>query len=246
MITFPELGKWGRLGNQLFQIAATVGLAMEHGESYGFPRWAYESRFGIDGCFHDELLRRGPEHRERRFAWDPIRYQPGLKLYGFFQSPKYIGEFAPLIRRLLTPRVEFTRSKYLGVASVHVRRGDYLDKPDCHPPCDLEYYERAEAECLRKGIAEFLVFTDDRAWCREHLVPRRGWKLADDNNEVLHLAEMAACEAHVIANSSFSWWGAWLDPRSDKLVVAPRKWFGPELAPTHPTRDLVPQMWKVI
>lgn len=246
MITFPELGNWGRLGNQLFQMAATMSLAMEHSEVYGFPRWSYEGKFGIAGCFYDNAPRNGVEHRERRFAWDPVSHKSNLRLYGYFQSEKYFGKFAPLIRRLLTPRVEFTRPKYLGVASVHVRRGDYLDKPDCHPPCDLAYYERAEAECRRKGITEFLVFTDDRAWCREHLISQRGWKLADNNDEVLHLAEMAACEAHVIANSSFSWWGAWLDPRQEKLVVAPKKWFGPTLEPTHPTRDLLPLRWKVL
>ncbi|HUT78258.1 MAG TPA: alpha-1,2-fucosyltransferase [Polyangia bacterium] len=246
MITFPELGQWGRLGNQLFQVAATVALAMEHGEGYGFPRWPYEGRFGIGGCFHDELLRRGPEHREKRFAWDPIRHQPGLKLYGFFQSEKYFGDFAPLIRRLLTPRVTYVRAKYLGVASVHVRRGDYLDKPDCHPPQTVEYYERAEAECRRAGIKEFLVFSDDRAWCRTHLAQRQGWRMSDPGDEVTHLSEMAACEAHVIANSSFSWWGAWLDPREQKLVVAPKDWFGPTLAPTHPTSDLIPSAWKVV
>ena len=246
MITFPELGNWGRLGNQLFQVAATVALAMEHGEGYGFPRWAYEGRFGIAGCFYDALPAGGVTHREGRFAWDPVPYRRNTALYGFFQSEKYFGTFAPLIRRLLTPRVTFVRSKYLGVASVHVRRGDYLDKPDCHPPLGVEYYETAAAACRRRGIKEFLVFTDDRPWCRANLTGRAGWILAPAADEVVHLAEMAACEAHIIANSSFSWWGAWLDPRDQKLVVAPKEWFGPTLAPTHPTSDLVPARWKVM
>lgn len=246
MITFPELGKWGRLGNQLFQMAATMALAMEHGDSYGFPRWGWEGRFGIAGCFYDRPPRGGAVYRERRFAWDPIIYKPETRLYGYFQSEKYFGKFAPLIRRMLTPRVTFVRAKYLGVASVHVRRGDYLDKPGCHPPLDVDYYMRAEAACRRKGVAEFLVFTDDRPWCRMHLAHRKGWQMAPAADEVVHLSEMAACEAHVVANSSFSWWGAWLDPREQKFVVAPKGWFGPELAPTHPTRDLIPPRWKVL
>lgn len=246
VITFPELGQWGRLGNQLFQMAATMALAMEHREVYGFPRWDYEGRFGVAGCFYDRPPRNGAECRERRFAWDPIPYKPETRLYGYFQSEKYFGEFAPLIRRLLTPRVEITRAKYLGVASVHVRRGDYLDKPDCHPPQQVDYYERAEAVCRRKGITEFLVFGDDRAWCRDHLAGRKGWRMSEPGDEVAHLAEMAACEAHVVANSSFSWWGAWLDPRDEKFVVAPKAWFGPTLAPTHPTSDLIPPRWRVL
>lgn len=246
MITFPELGRWGRLGNQLFQMAATMALAMEHGEVYAFPRWDYEGRFGISGCFYDRPPGGGVEYRERRFAWDPVPYRPGLRLYGYFQSEKYFGKFSPLIRRLLTPRLTVARTKYLGIASVHVRRGDYLEKADCHPPCGVDYYLRAEAECRRRGIAEFVVFSDDRAWCREHLAGRRGWRMAAPADEVVHLSEMAACEAHVIANSSFSWWGAWLDPRAEKLVVAPKEWFGPTLAPTHPTRDLIPPKWRVL
>jgi hypothetical protein len=243
MIAFPELGKWGRLGNQLFQMAATISLAMENGESYGFPRWAYEEKFAISNCFHDQLPE-GPEYRETRFAWDPISHQPGLRLYGFFQSQQYFGKFAPLIRRLLSPRITLSRTKYLGIASVHVRRGDYLDKPDCHPPLSVAYYDKAEEILRRSGISEFIVFSDDPMWCRRTLLPdRRGWRMAKHGNEIAHLAEMSACEAHIIANSSFSWWGAWLNPSALKRVIAPKKWFGPTLDPTHPTRDLIPPTW---
>jgi hypothetical protein len=224
-------------------MAATISLAMENGEPYGFPRWAYEGKFAISNCFHDQLLS-GPEYRERRFAWDPIPHQHNLHLYGFFQSQQYFGKFAPLIRRLLRPRITLSRSKYLGIASVHVRRGDYLDKPDCHPPLPVEYYEEAAKRLQRSNIQEFIVFSDDPAWCRDNLIPgRRGWRMASHGNEVVHLSEMSACEAHIIANSSFSWWGAWLDPNTMKKVIAPKQWFGPTLDPTHPTRDLIPATW---
>ena len=243
MITFPELGQWGRLGNQLFQMATTIALAMEHIDPYGFPRWIHEGKFAISNCFHDQLLR-GPEYRETRFAWDVIPHQPNLRLHGYFQSQKYFGKFAPLIRRLLTPRITISRTKHLGIASVHVRRGDYLDKPDCHPLLPIEYYDEAEQFMRRKKIGEFIVFSDDPAWCRDKLLPgRRGWRMASHGNEVTHLAEMSACEAHIIANSSYSWWGAWLNPSTIKNVVAPKNWFGPTLASTHPTWGLIPATW---
>lgn len=243
MITFPELGQWGRLGNQLFQMAATISLAMENGESYGFPRWEYEEEFAISNCFHDQLPE-GPEYREVRFAWDPISYRPSLRLCGYFQSQQYFSKFAPLIRRLLSPRVTRSRTKYLGIASVHVRRRDYLDKPDCHPPQPVSYYERAGKILQKAGIKEFIVFSDDPAWCRDNLTSKRvNWRMATHGNEVAHLAEMSACEAHVIANSSFSWWGAWLNPSILKKVIVPKNWFGPTLDPTHSTRDLIPPTW---
>lgn len=246
MISFPELGKWGRLGNQLFQMAATAATAMEAKEDYGFPRWAYEGRFGVGGCFHDALPE-GPEWREPEFAFTPVPRRPGLRLYGYLQSEKYFGKFSGAVRRLLTPRVTVSRTSYLGVASVHVRRGDYLAKPECHPPLAVDYYERAAMALRHHGIGEFLVFSDDPVWSEEHLVRgRRGWALAEPADEVEHLAQMAACEAHVIANSSFSWWGAWLDPSLLKVVVAPRRWFGRALASDHPTDDLIPAGWRIL
>ncbi len=242
MITFPELGNYGRLGNQLFQMAATIALGMSNGEGYGFPRWPYEGRFGISGCFYDELPD-GPRHDEPTFAWSPIVHKQNLRLYGYFQSERYFGKFAPIIRRLLTPRLTISRMPYLGTASVHVRRGDYLEKPDYHPPLSTLYYDRAAMALKARGIYEFIVFSDDPDWCEDNLVSgRRGWRLADPGDEVQHLAEMAACEAHVIANSSFSWWGAWLNPNLLKTVIAPREWFGP--ACPHRTADLLPAAWR--
>lgn len=244
MITFPELGAWGRLGNQLFEMAATIGCALEHREPYGFPRWAYEDQFGIRGCFYNTLPE-GPAYREAHFYYTPIPHREGLRLYGFFQTERYFGKFAPRIRQLLTPRFTISRSTYLGVASIHVRRGDYLTKPDFHRVLPVEYYDRA-AQALRPyGVGEFLVFSDDPGWCEEHLVRgRRGWRLAPQTNEVQHLAEMSACQFHIIANSAFSWWAAWLDPRTTKVVIAPTPWFGP--AAPHNTRDLVPAAWRQV
>jgi len=127
---------------------------------------------------------------------------------------------------------------------VHVRRGDYLKKPDCHPVQPIAYYDKAEEFLRRNGISEFIVFSDDPVWCQEHLIPnRQGWRMATHGTAVDHLAEMSACEAHIIANSSLSWWGAWLNPNALKKVVAPKKWFGPTLASTHPTWDLIPATW---
>jgi hypothetical protein len=244
VISYPDLGHFGRLGNQLFQMAATIALAMEHNESYGFPRWVYEGRFEIGGIFHDTLPD-GPEYREKQFAWKPIPYEPGLRLHGYFQSERYFGKFVPIIRRLFTPRVTISRTPYRGVASVHVRRGDYLAKSEYHTNLTVDYYERAERK-LRPHIGEFIVFSDDPDWCEENLVQgRRGWRLAEPGDEVQHLAEMSGCEAHIIANSSFSWWGAWLDPNELKKVIAPKAWFGPAYADLE-IYDLIPASWRLI
>ena len=128
------------------------------------------------------------------------------------------------------------------VVSVHVRRGDRgdaLDGPDARPVLDAAYYERAVRH-FGKGF-RFLVFGDDPEWCRRHFTGPDTTVVSGEPDYV-DLFLMSRCRHHIIANSTFSWWGAWLNPRDDKVVVAPERWFGP--AKSHySTRDLLPQSW---
>lgn len=245
MIAYPDLGKLGRLGNHLFQIAATVGAALDHGDIYGFPRWQYEGAFPISGlgCFYD-LLPAGPVYREKRFAYDQIPYEPNLRLYGFFQSERYFKRHADFIRKLLTPPGVPTRDGYDGVASLQVRRGDYFNFPDHHPILPMGYYRSAQDYLRTKGVKKFLVMSDDLAWCRDHFT-------ASDEQVILPLDPIdqfrltLACEHHIMANSTFSWWTAWLDPNPEKVVIAPKLWFGPGYA-HYGTEDLYAKGWVVL
>jgi hypothetical protein len=131
--------------------------------------------------------------------------------------------------------------------SIHVRRGDYVANPinvAFHGALDLSYY-RAALDALGPAAegATLYVFSDDPAYCREHF--KLGWPTVvvepshpDRPWEDLRL--MAACRHFVIANSSFSWWGAWLSTHADKRVVAPRRWFS---GADHDTSDLCPPDW---
>jgi hypothetical protein len=184
---------------------------------------------------------------------------PPVHLKGYFQSELYFGDVADEIRELFTvraaasPSFAIQRDKIAAAdwpVSVHVRRGDYVSDPnvrDVHGTCDDAYYRRALAlaERLAAKPPTWFVFSDDVARARE--------TLADLGNVVYldgdvarpweDLALMAACRGHVIANSSFSWWGAWLDPRPDKWVIAPRQWFTPAHARTVSTADLFCPGW---
>lgn len=240
MINFPTLGKVGRLGNHLFQMAATIGLAMDHQERFGFPRWEYEGQFAIEGCFHD-ILPGGPSYQERSYSYEPIPYQPNLRLQGFFQSEKYFSRHEDQVRKLLTPKVIVERRPE--TASVHVRRGDYLLLPEKHPILGPEYYEAAVSHLRGRGISRFLVFSDDLPWCREHFASPP-CEVIPDMPAIDQLALTIACGHHIMANSSFSWWGAWLDPNPNKLVIAPKVWFGP--AVYRDTKDQIPASWVVV
>jgi len=166
---------------------------------------------------------------------------PPVHLHGYFQSEAFFRPVADEVRQLFTIRVptsqahDTAREKIAAAAwptSIHVRRGDYIAEKNVlavHGICDEAYYRAALAlgERLCPKPPTWFVFSDD--------IPRARELFGDGQNFVYlcgdparpweDIALMAACRGHVIANSSFSWWGAWLDPHPDKWVIAPRQWF---------------------
>jgi hypothetical protein len=127
--------------------------------------------------------------------------------------------------------------------SLHVRRGDYVQNPiinQTHGLCSLEYYEKAVqymAEKLEKPV--FFVFSDDILWCKENLkLPFPTVFVEGNFLNYEDLTLMSACQHQIVANSSFSWWGAWLNNFAKKIVIAPKKWFNDQ-----EIKDLIPQTW---
>jgi len=127
------------------------------------------------------------------------------------------------------------------VVAVHLRRGDYLNLPDHHPVMDLNYFMKAMKKFPKDSI--FLVFSDDTDWCNANF-PGIGEKffIIEGQTDVEDFAMMTMCDHNCIANSSFSWWGAWLNDNPDKVVVAPNKWFGTAYANWN-TDDLYCEDW---
>lgn len=180
----------------------------------------------------------------------------GAYLQGYWQSENYFANYTSTIFKDFTFRqlvrgvnVEIAKSIVSGVSiSVHVRRGDYISNSKAfalHGTCSPEYYFAAiDALLLRCPGAKIFAFSDDPQWVAEVLSPRYpNLVLVACNTGVesyndMHL--MSLCRHHVIANSSFSWWGAWLNPRRDKMVVAPSLWF----ADGRDTGDLIPKGWE--
>jgi hypothetical protein len=134
-----------------------------------------------------------------------------------------------------------------------VRRGDYIKHPGFTDLAATDYYEQAMNYFPLE--TRFLMFSDDLGFCRQRFRDRR-ITFVDGGNEVVDLCTMTLCHSHIIANSSFSWWGAWLTPRADKKVVAPQRWFAGRFADPnnpyilsgphdgfHDTRDLIPEEW---
>ena len=126
------------------------------------------------------------------------------------------------------------------ITSVHVRRGDYLKHTDVYCLCDVDYYKKS-MELV--GDSFFIFISDDIDWCKEHFAPLIhlfkdiSIKFSEGNDELTDLMLMKYCHHHIIANSSFSWWGAWLCINPEKKVIFPPKWFGP--ACNHDSKDLI-------
>ena len=217
--------------------------------------------------FLPRFLRRSrrlnPQHIVERegFRYDPsVLERPGsLYLDGYWQSERYFAPIADTIRAefdVPTPLAGrnaevAAQIEQATAVSVHVRRGDYADDPKTraiHGLCSLEYYAAAvqhAAEHLAGGGVEprYFVFSDDPAWAAEHLALPGEPVLVDHNDAATNYEDlrlMSLCDHHVIANSSFSWWGAWLNPSPDKLVVAPAAWVAD---PSKACPDVCPAAW---
>lgn len=196
--------------------------------------------------------------KEASFAYDERirRLQAPVRLEGYFQSERYFAEVAEQIRHDFTPRADLLAEidaltlrlvPTEPSVSLHVRRGDYTSPAvmAVHRSMDAAYYDRALNLVAERtgGNLPICVFTDDPVWVRANLVlPGQVRFISEHTRTALQdMILMSRCTHHITANSSFSWWGAWLDPRPDKVVVTPKQWFQPSSGID--TRDLVPSDW---
>lgn len=283
----------GGLGNQMFQYAAGLSLALKHGVELRFDLdWfdAFKLHQGLElprvfglelplasalekrrvlGLLSESRLRQLLSRRSLRFLrptrfaiephfdfWPQFTHLPDdAYLDGYWQSERYFSLHAEQVRKAfsvtspldasnaaLARQIDATTS-----VSVHVRRGDFARKPEVSRVhgVDLSDYYRNSIEVIGRRLdnPHYFIFSDEPEWVRNHLDIGAPWTVVDHNsgeNSYRDMQLMSLCRHHVIANSTFSWWGAWLNPRADKIVVAPRQWFANDT----PTNDLIPATWE--
>lgn len=247
----PELTMPRPYGLGVFRLAARLATPAELAEQPSALE-RLKARLGLRVASGWNLL--NEPHFHFTPGLFPAQFQR-LALLGFWQSEKYFCDHADIIRRDFSLRPEHAvrldtalleRMRSAASISLHIRRGDYVTDASTshiHGVCPPDYYRRAATQLAAQVRApEFFVFTDDPAWARENLKLDFPQHLVSDGSwqDFEELILMSHCRHHIIANSSFSWWGAWLDPRPDKLVCAPKAWF--QHSPND-TRDLVPAAW---
>jgi glycosyl transferase family 11 len=180
-------------------------------------------------------------------------------LEGFWQSERYFDFNETLIRKCFTFNAPLNQESekltvqlagQVNTVSVHVRRGDYVTSKttnELHGVCSVNYYLKAITMVAQRiGSAHFYFFSDDIQWVSENLLPKiDNYTLVQHNTgdeSWQDMALMSKCKHHIIANSSFSWWGAWLNPDKEKIVIAPKNWFSKKTS-YFDDRDLVPWNW---
>jgi hypothetical protein len=198
-----------------------------------------------------------PVVRERSFSFDAsvLEAPSACYLQGYWQSAKYFTGVEAIIRQevvvdepLAGLDLEIAESiQNTEAVSMHIRRGDYVANPQTnqyHGLCGPQYYETAQKALLeRLDKVHFFVFSDDPDWVEQNLRFLASATIVRHNppeRDYEDLRLLSLCRHHIIANSTFSWWGAWLGSHEDKLVVAPKQWFR---AATHRTDDLLPSEW---
>lgn len=238
--TYQGLGQMGRLGNMLWQIAGTVGVARTEGRPVVFPAdWPYRPWF----CLPDEWFDAPGRPQDVVGLMDPSlsRWE---RVY--MQNPDLWADCADEIRDALRPSPRavavldaLPQPGPMDVA-VHVRRTDYLGMPDHLPVQPAQYYRSARASLERllqaHNALDFHVYGDDLEWTADHLPDFwQARRYGADNGEPTDWADlqmMVRYRHHIIANSSYSWWAAWLS--GDDHVCYPTRWYGPKIDVPHP------------
>ncbi len=194
----------------------------------------------------------------QRFNYfDPeITHAPNnIYMIGYFQCEKYFIQHAETIRREFTfknPPDAMNKEFINKITStesiaIHIRRGDYINVPENAKNfnvCTMDYYNRAiEFIVSRITHPVFYVFSDDISWCKDNFRIKYPVRFADINQNIRNAEDLrliSYCKHQIIANSSFSWWGAWLNTNPQKIVIAPRRWNN---IPNYNTSDIVPEKW---
>ena len=266
MIGFNALGRMGRLCNQMFQYAALRGLSSKIGAEICIPYYQNAVDDGIGNMLRTELfdsfnlkvktglLNNGhaPVVQERFFHFDQELFDhcpDHVSLQGYFQTEKYFKHIEHQIRAeytfvddILEPSIEMIRSIDNPIA-LHIRRGDYVINSENHFNLPLEYYEAALKHF--NDDRNVIVFSDDSKWCHEQpLFSDDRFIISDNDDNRVDLCLMSLCKDFIIANSTYSWWGAWLSSNKSKKVIAPVQWFGKTgYTKDHNTKDLIPDTW---
>ena len=247
----------GGLGNYMFQIGAATTLAQKYGDQAMFDFNYTKTVHKNVNTYKNNLFRKinyslqlnkSNIYHEPTHNYTKIPYSNNLVLSGYFQSEKYLDrelilELFEIDKKSKSYILNKYGTKFSNTTSIHIRRGDYVQKQDRHPLMPLDYYYSAVQQLPK--TQKVFIFSDDIKWCIDNI------KFTDidtvfvsNEHDYIDLWLMSMCENNIIANSTFSWWGAWLNTNKNKKVFSPKhtEWFGDNKKLN--TVDLIPKKWE--
>lgn len=242
---------YGRMGNFLFQVAAAIAYAADHGLAYTVPTSTGDTFWNplylqhlVNSDYNDRLESVRVEEK-REFHFDPIPFKEewrnrNIILDGYWQNPGYFRHREKEVRESFgfrwTPKV--------GHVSIHVRRGDYLTVKRGnmlkHPTVTKQWISD---QMDKFKDVRFVFFSDDLSWCEENF-KRPDAVFHHGPSEVDDLVAMSWCEHHICSASTFSWWGAWLNRNPNKRIIVPKHWLTPGWNNHQNTEEIVPKEWE--
>lgn len=244
----------GRTGNMMFQAAAALGYAKKHRCQWGVQRNLREVPHFLE-MFPNVPVLDGEFSRYNRtdpsqFGYDDMpRFNHDTTLVGFFQSIKYFEHCQEEVKNVFKM---IGNNVFKDHCSIHIRLGDYVTYSNSFPPITEEYVSQAIRYIMDKsGVNKFIIFSDEIQKAKNLFANHKGqlleFKFCYETDEHQSLSTMASCSHHIIANSTFSWWGAFLGHNPDKIIVSPHyeNWFGPGFTGSAP-KDLIPEGWHQI
>lgn len=258
----------GGLGNIMFQAAFAASLSYRKKCEYELADYQNNIDFNVNRMnrlnsnlykehvfykFNFNILENKEviNYPETPFHFVDVPFAENTKnvYVGYFQSEKYFYDCHEYIRELYQPhpaiiqKINSLGFDFNNSVSIHVRRGDFVNQPQNHPSIGVSYLNSAISYF---GIHKnYLVVSDDLEWCKVHLGHLPNVFFLEGKLEFVDMFAMSLCENNIIANSTFSWWGAWLNKNEDKKVIAPKYWFGLNYAWLK-TGDIYPNGWIIL
>ena len=258
---FVSVNLMGGLGNCLFQIAAAYSISIRDSKKLICQKHnnnlVHEPlNYYLDNIFRkinfEESIPNTPTYREPSFNYNEIpKTNNDLILNGYFQSEKYFLDYKNEVLELFDINSKIKsrlQSKYKNVlgkktCSLHIRRGDYVRLSQFHALQPIDYYQNS-VNIIGEEY-EYLIFSDDIEWCKNNFNFIKNKHFIEGNTNYEDLYLMSICDNNIITNSSFSWWGAWMNKNETKKVISPKIWFGEKNSHLN-TKDIYVKNWIII
>lgn len=256
MVVYKDFSK-GRLGNQLFFVASTMGIAKRNNTTYSFCSGLGHSGLDYGFIFDKDLPKTDyiPEkkYNQEGFGYCDVDITEDTEIIGYFQSEKFFKNCETEVRNQFNFKkevVDFVLTRYPEITnspSLHIRRGDYVNQPNHHPLIPLNYYEQF-LTIHKNEHNKVFIFTDDMDWAKEiYQGEEYIFPYFEDRNDLYSFVLLSQSQSIVIANSTYSWWAAWLNTNKNKKIYCPphTEWFG-TMYNSLDTKDLIPEDWNII